>query len=961
MAKAEGDMDCKGRPSLLPGAKTDTTEKDMTSLPAFDPYSDPDLLDDIDEETLKALRAMSWREPGEADSFFAEQTMRELDVDMVTALRLEKENFTGRTFDAYREYLDPTRTSLRSPEETVEGMQAAGAHLVAEIDAGRTIALFADYDVDGTTSGYLVLESLKQAGASDEQIVWDAATTETGFGLTSDFVRAAGEAGATTLITVDCGSTQVKEIALAQELGMTVIVVDHHDIDLANTADLHLNPNFAAGKQAELLGAEIKVADKLFKDAQKARQAQLAAPNDPDKQAALLVIQADAADTASRLEDLSGADPAASLRDALLRREALERQVADAEQILARAQAARAAHEAAPDDGELRQAMLDHVGPARQAMRQLDVAVGRRGDKASRDLRTAIAGAQDAVGQTDDIKAAVERYDAAIAGADADAIESAVATVRALRPVADGVDNPVQRLRITMERSKLALADLELADHNTGAQLSWKLGASVLEARQGATPDSWYGTPMYLASMGAVADMADLRVPENRAFCRIPAAEAVRADDPAVLARIPAELERVVAEETRMRAAWRVLTESADFDEARTAADIQVRTALSAGGELAARLEGIARHEAHHAEGVSRIVPPGVRMLAEGFDEDPGDQGSLIRTRAALNIPKRSTHLATKTAVALYQAPDEQAAKPIVAEIQEVYEYVTTVRDEMADKARKDFGRRQRKALRSEAKHEPYFAVAVLDGYEEHVGQAGVIAQKFTKEFGRPAAVLVRRGVDAEGKPVYKCSMRNGVVKKVKIGELRKKKEFAQLFEIAKVDDDGSVVMDVSLGGHADVNSGVIREENIPRLLQGLETYGQAKENRDPRYGWYVRPRNAVWVTKRLVGPERLGQLEREARKVAPATNGNFPTRISVAARIGAFGELHEGKNTHPAIMQLTDGQLRRCDVTPEAKEILECGAVFEVAISLGDDRYWVRDVRPIDRPRAGARQPAAA
>jgi single-stranded-DNA-specific exonuclease len=138
---------------------------------------------------------------------------------------------------------------IEAPEQTIPGVDAAAAHVAAAVRDGKHIAVFCDYDPDGTCAG----ESLRLALAphvrevgyraeDKSQLLFGFANARKGFGLDVDFVNTAAEAGATTLITVDCGSASTDAVARARELGMTVVVSDHHQIATDNPADFHLNP-----------------------------------------------------------------------------------------------------------------------------------------------------------------------------------------------------------------------------------------------------------------------------------------------------------------------------------------------------------------------------------------------------------------------------------------------------------------------------------------------------------------------------------------------------------------------------------------------------------------------------------------------------------------------------------------------------------------------------------------------
>ena len=94
------------------------------------------------------------------------------------------------------------------------------------IDSGETIGIFGDFDVDGVTATALLAEGLGDLGG--KMMPYIPHREDEGHGLNEAAVQALRASGITLLITVDCGVTSHGEIALAQELGMDVIVTDHH-------------------------------------------------------------------------------------------------------------------------------------------------------------------------------------------------------------------------------------------------------------------------------------------------------------------------------------------------------------------------------------------------------------------------------------------------------------------------------------------------------------------------------------------------------------------------------------------------------------------------------------------------------------------------------------------------------------------------------------------------------------
>ena len=125
-----------------------------------------------------------------------------------------------------RAYLYPTFDELHSPFK-LAGMDKAVERIHKAISRGEKICVYGDYDTDGTTATALLLNTFRQMDVPAGYYIPNRFGE--GYGLSEDTVRkihAKNEAD--LLITVDCGITSVKEVALANELGMDVIVTDHH-------------------------------------------------------------------------------------------------------------------------------------------------------------------------------------------------------------------------------------------------------------------------------------------------------------------------------------------------------------------------------------------------------------------------------------------------------------------------------------------------------------------------------------------------------------------------------------------------------------------------------------------------------------------------------------------------------------------------------------------------------------
>ena len=120
-------------------------------------------------------------------------------------------------------YLNPV---LHDPA-LLPDMEAASHRLSKALKAGETIGIFGDFDVDGVTGTALVAQALGDLGA--KLVAHIPHRVSEGHGLNASSVRALREQGVSVLVTVDCGVTSQEEVLLARELGMDVIITDHHE------------------------------------------------------------------------------------------------------------------------------------------------------------------------------------------------------------------------------------------------------------------------------------------------------------------------------------------------------------------------------------------------------------------------------------------------------------------------------------------------------------------------------------------------------------------------------------------------------------------------------------------------------------------------------------------------------------------------------------------------------------
>jgi single-stranded-DNA-specific exonuclease len=125
-----------------------------------------------------------------------------------------------------RTFLDAKLTGLRDPD-LLPGASEAADRIYAAVQAKRRIVVYGDYDADGMTGTAILLSCLRLLGAEVSYYVPNR--LEEGYGLNDGALRSLVERGASLVVSVDCGIASINEAALARELGLELIVTDHHE------------------------------------------------------------------------------------------------------------------------------------------------------------------------------------------------------------------------------------------------------------------------------------------------------------------------------------------------------------------------------------------------------------------------------------------------------------------------------------------------------------------------------------------------------------------------------------------------------------------------------------------------------------------------------------------------------------------------------------------------------------
>lgn len=132
------------------------------------------------------------------------------------------------TADDARRHLEPKLSNLHDPM-LLPGVPEAAECIIAAMKAGRRITIYGDYDVDGVTSTALLWHCLKLSDANVDYYI--PCRMEEGYGLNEAAIRQLHEEDSDRLlVSVDCGIASVHEAAVARDIGLQLIITDHHHI-----------------------------------------------------------------------------------------------------------------------------------------------------------------------------------------------------------------------------------------------------------------------------------------------------------------------------------------------------------------------------------------------------------------------------------------------------------------------------------------------------------------------------------------------------------------------------------------------------------------------------------------------------------------------------------------------------------------------------------------------------------
>jgi len=136
--------------------------------------------------------------------------------------------------DLINSFINPNLGNLHNPRD-MKDVVVASEIIKNKINNKNKIRVIGDYDVDGVVSSYILFVALKKCGADVDYEIPDR--IKDGYGINIDIIERSKQEGIDTIITCDNGISAIEPIKYAKDLGMTVIVTDHHDVPFIEDED----------------------------------------------------------------------------------------------------------------------------------------------------------------------------------------------------------------------------------------------------------------------------------------------------------------------------------------------------------------------------------------------------------------------------------------------------------------------------------------------------------------------------------------------------------------------------------------------------------------------------------------------------------------------------------------------------------------------------------------------------
>ena len=153
------------------------------------------------------------------------QIGEKFNIDPVIARLIRNRDVVGD--EQIQQYLYGELSDISDPF-LMKGVKEGVEILKQKVQEGKTIRIISDYDVDGVVSNYILWKAIHDLGGKIDFQIPDR--MKDGYGINERLIQQAYDQGVDTIVTCDNGIAAIKQIEYAKELGMTVVVTDHHEI-----------------------------------------------------------------------------------------------------------------------------------------------------------------------------------------------------------------------------------------------------------------------------------------------------------------------------------------------------------------------------------------------------------------------------------------------------------------------------------------------------------------------------------------------------------------------------------------------------------------------------------------------------------------------------------------------------------------------------------------------------------
>lgn len=156
-------------------------------------------------------------------------TKNEIKPSSLESLSLELLQKRGLSKKEAKDFISPDYDRGLGDPFLIAGMDIAVDRIMSALSEGEQVAIYGDYDIDGLSASALLYDALSQMGLKTRLYIPDR--FEEGYGLNSKALKKLKDEGANLVISVDCGTTAHEQAKYAKQIGLDLIITDHHEPD----------------------------------------------------------------------------------------------------------------------------------------------------------------------------------------------------------------------------------------------------------------------------------------------------------------------------------------------------------------------------------------------------------------------------------------------------------------------------------------------------------------------------------------------------------------------------------------------------------------------------------------------------------------------------------------------------------------------------------------------------------